>query len=312
MCIIVSKQIGVEMPSVETLKECFLSNPDGAGFMYANGKVVKIRKGFMDFASFMNALDKEIPEEKRKDTAIVMHFRIATSGKVQPACCHPFPVSDEKEKLQATEMDSRWGIAHNGVINGRTTYDGWSDTMDFVADVVAPLSRMHPSFMYSDDARDLLAGACMSKLAIMDNAGDIMLVGHFEEADGVNYSNTSYLKTTYNWSSYRSWWDRRWGDALELDADYEVAEPKENTTAFGDMDTLLDDLKFMACQVCPDCYECAEMGEWCGTERQAIETCADSNGVLPVDIAELLEVSLDELNDSEWDEEEEWAKVYNV
>ena len=308
MCIIVSKQIGVEMPSVETLKECFLSNPDGAGFMYADGKVVRIRKGFMDFASFMDALDKEIPEGKRKDTAIVMHFRIATSGKVQPACCHPFPVSDDKEKLQATEMDSRWGIAHNGVINGRTTYDGWSDTMDFVADVVAPLSRMHPSFMYSDDARDLLAGACMSKLAIMDNAGDIMLVGHFEEADGVNYSNTSYLKTTYNWSSYKSWWDKRWGD-------YELAEEEEeeNTAAFGDIDAMLENLKFMACQVCPDCYECAEFGEWCGTELQAIETCADSNGVLTADIAELLEVTMEEVREMvDMDEEEEWAKVYDL
>ena len=49
MCIIVAKEIGIEMPSMETLERCFQANPDGAGFMWADGKMVHIRKGFMEY-----------------------------------------------------------------------------------------------------------------------------------------------------------------------------------------------------------------------------------------------------------------------
>ena len=34
MCVIVSKEMNQKMPSKETLKLCFLANPDGCGFMY--------------------------------------------------------------------------------------------------------------------------------------------------------------------------------------------------------------------------------------------------------------------------------------
>ena len=63
MCIIVSKNIGVEIPSERVLKNCFDYNNDGAGFMYNfNGKVY-MEKGYMNFRNFYNRimeLDKEI------------------------------------------------------------------------------------------------------------------------------------------------------------------------------------------------------------------------------------------------------------
>ena len=65
------------------------------GFMIfddAKGKV-HIRKGFMDFESFWNAV-KDLPTDKDR----VFHFRIATSGKISPECCHPFVLSDNLDK----------------------------------------------------------------------------------------------------------------------------------------------------------------------------------------------------------------------
>ena len=47
MCIIVAVPANTPMPTADTIRECFISNPDGAGFMYADGKSVHIRKGFM-------------------------------------------------------------------------------------------------------------------------------------------------------------------------------------------------------------------------------------------------------------------------
>ena len=271
MCIIVAKETNVAMPDEETLRRCFMSNPDGAGFMWADGKIVHIRKGFMKFDDFMDALDTEIPEDERTDTAIVMHFRIATHGKVQPGCCHPFPLTDDKKQMAATSTKSRFGVAHNGVIAGRTTNDNWSDSMDFIAYVMTPLMRMNPSFMHNSNALDLLDGACDSKLAIMDNSGEIATVGHFYEDDGVMYSNTSYLRSWWNYSTYESIWDRDWrtGYSMGYDDDY---DDRYVSAPYGEkLDDLIALLPFACCK---DCYcneECALTAPCCVDENDAYD-----------------------------------------
>jgi len=255
MCIIVAKPMGIAMPDIDTLERCFNANPDGAGFMYADGKEVRIRKGFMTFDSFENALYDELDGFDMTETAIVMHFRIATSGKIMPQTCHPFPISSEPEKLRLTRVSSRFGLAHNGVISGRYTKDGWSDTMDFTCDVVAPLMRMNPSFMHSSDAIELLEGACQSKLAIMDNSGEIALVGEFIDEEGVKYSNTSYLRKVYKWSSYGSMW---------ADKGYYTAYPQyrpgyytRSEDAWEKVDQLIEHLPYAACKECANNRICA-------------------------------------------------------
>lgn len=277
MCIIVAVPAGVAIPSDETLKECFNSNPDGAGFMWSDGKKVNIRKGFMKWEDFIAALNTELDAGRIfTDSAVVLHFRITTSGKTQPACCHPFPISSEKKDLQATEISSRFGIAHNGVISGRYTHDGWSDTMDFIAGVVAPLARLHPSFMYSDDAKELLDGACRSKLAIINHAGEMMLVGDFIEDDGVFYSNATYLPTRWNYSSYRSVWNK-WDDVygdFDWDDDFDRAWGEYN-------------FHYEACEVCPMSGDCSKEPS-CLDELEALDVCADLNDCMRVEVLEML------------------------
>lgn len=260
MCIIVAKPMGVEMPDEETLMTCFFANPDGAGFMWADGKTVRIRKGFMEWEDFADALAEEIPESKRKELAIVMHFRIATHGKVQPMCCHPFPISSDEKELQALRIESRFGIAHNGVISGRITNDKRSDTMDFIARVVTPLMKMNPSFMRNDHALDLLEGACGSKLAIMDNSGDLVTVGEFIEDEGVLYSNTSYLTFTSRYSTYGS---------LFTGSEYE--------SAYGSYHELVQSLPYHACELCDNAGNCVYWEPECTSARMAEEACAYYN-----------------------------------
>ena len=258
MCIIVAKPSNTDMPSEETLMNCFLSNPDGAGFMWADGKSVNIRKGFMEWEDFIEALDEEIPEYRRKETALVMHFRIATHGKVQPMCCHPFPISSKLEDLQKTECRARFGVAHNGVIQGRTTNDKRSDTMDFIVKVMAPLMKMNPGFMHNDHALDLLEGACGSKLAILDNSGELVTIGAFIEQDGVLYSNTSYLPVMSRYSSYASLFDAcdtgYYGDA-----------------GYGELDSLIEALPYRACKLCDNAANCVYWQPECKSEREAEE-----------------------------------------
>ena len=262
MCIIVAKPMDVAMPDTDTLFSCFESNPDGAGFMWADGKSVHIRKGFMTWEDFEEALDAEIPGQKRKELAIVMHFRIATHGKVQPMCCHPFPVSSSLEDLQRTRCESRFGIAHNGIIQGRTTNDKRSDTMDFVMKVVAPLAKMNANFMRNSHALDLLEGACGSKLAILENSGELVTVGDFVEDEGILYSNTSYLTWSKRYSSYGS---------LFSGSGY--------TEAYGEyLDDFIDMLPWMACKECANAEFCAMDYPECESENIAHKMSAYMNG----------------------------------
>lgn len=278
MCIIVAVPANVPLPDRNTLRECFLRNPDGSGFMYSNGKSVKIRKGFMSFDKFMEALDfEDIPE----DTAVVMHFRIKTHGNVQPKCCHPFPISSNPDDLKALSIDARWGVAHNGIIDGRSTSADWSDTMDFVAGVMAPLSRMNPSFMHSEDAQELLESACGSKLAILDNAGDLMLVGKFFEEDGVFYSNTSYIPYTYNYSTYSSWWDKQFQDKYDEKDEWGCLMAEEPT--------------YTACELCPLLDDCLKYGEECKSDLESVIMCAEYSGMGAWEVAECVGFDTTEL-----------------
>ena len=118
MCIIVAKPAGKKLPSKQTLMNCYANNPDGAGFMYADGKTVHIDKGFFDFTDFYDAL---LSIKDITNTSIVMHFRISTAGSINEACCHPFPVSSNLADLSATEIDNRVCVAHNGIIKNVTT-----------------------------------------------------------------------------------------------------------------------------------------------------------------------------------------------
>ena len=242
----------------------------------------------MTFAEFADALDAEIPERERTETAIVMHFRIATHGKVQAACCHPFPVTDNKDELKAACTSARMGLAHNGVIQGRHTSNDWSDTMDFVAKVVTPLMRISQNLIHNTNAQDLLEGACNSKLALMNHAGEIMLVGQFYDNEGVKYSNTSYQRTVYGWSSYGSIWERNHYDLSGWD---DWSRPVQsslgkstavNTAPFGayeedddDMYDLIDALPWKACGSCLWNEECALTYPVCDNEREADSLSAD-------------------------------------
>ena len=288
MCIIVAVPANTPMPSADTIRECFISNPDGAGFMYADGKKVHIRKGFMELADFMAAIEEE---EIPTDTAVVMHFRIATHGKVQPSCCHPFPVSPNKDDLKATSVDARWGVAHHGIIQGRYTSNDWSDSMDFIHGVIVPMSRMNPSFMHSSDAIELLEAACRSKLAIVDNSGDLALVGDFIEDEGVFYSNTTYLPIRSNWSSYTEWWSR------STDATY-YDEP------WDDLGKLVDNLPYEACQLCDNCEACAWWQAECTSKAMAVKACAFYSGLEEVDVADICGLDVAELD--KWTYETDW------
>ena len=247
MCIIVVKPKNIPMPSMDTLRICFDNNHDGAGYMYATGKTVEVRKGFMDWLSFQDAIEAEGDMTER---AVVMHFRIATHGKVQPGCCHPFPVTDDMERLRETSCHDSLCVAHNGIISGMETSDTVSDTMAYVASVMTPLRRMAPSMLFSEDALSIIDATLGSKMALLDASGELVTVGSFHENEGVLYSNSTYTRSITSFRSYESAWNG-------YEDFYGVGQQE------------LWGYPYYACEECPGVYACAEDVPRCVTERQA-------------------------------------------
>lgn len=237
MCIAIYKPMGVEFPYKRTLKRCFMKNPDGAGFMVANGSVVEIHKGFMGFRSFWRAL-RSARIVYGDDVAYVMHFRISTQGGVRQDGCHPFPLSKDMGDLRKLDTYSDIGVAHNGVIDLCTdwssTYSSYytrygsakkqvdySDTMKFITEYLSLIIRDRDYYKHQDTL-DLIAKLCDSRLAILDASGHCELIGKgWEQDHGVWYSNGGYkedAKTarttyTYTYDSKDKSDDDKWSDA---------------------------------------------------------------------------------------------------
>lgn len=210
MCIIAAKPAGIEMPSEETLINMWLRNSDGAGVMYAVNGMVHIEKGFMKYEEFekcIEALDKKYGLKK---LPMVMHLRITTHGGTCAENCHPFPITDSLGKLRKSKQTATIAVAHNGIID-ITTRKNVSDTMEYIASQLAPLSKGVPRFYENKHLMQMIENATDSKLAFMTGNGRIYYIGDFIEDGGIMYSNTSYKKTD-SWRdfSYGGWTMENW------------------------------------------------------------------------------------------------------
>lgn len=160
MCVIICKLRGVAMPPEEVLIDCWLANPDGAGYAIcrAGSTVSEIHKGFMEPYDLLIALDSE---NIQPEDLVLIHFRIATAGKIDGPTCHPFPISDRLQTLRKLHATCDRVMVHNGVIHNNPPRI-MSDTQKFVLQVLAHMDRFD-----SLDARigDLISG---SRIAMID------------------------------------------------------------------------------------------------------------------------------------------------
>lgn len=196
MCIIAYKPAAAAFPPKSTLKQCFINNPDGGGFMFAADGRVHIIKGLMTFNAFSKALTKT---RKRYGDNIpyVLHFRISTQAGTRPDCTHPFPLSTNMDHLRKLENKTKIGIAHNGIISLTSTTGyyktiTYSDTMKFITDYLTLIIK---SKDYYKDKKTLLLieRLAESRLAILDDLGHCELIGEGWQVDGgIYYSNATY------------------------------------------------------------------------------------------------------------------------
>jgi len=178
MCIAIMKSENKKI-SKTTLQRCYDSNPDGAGFMFAEDKELHVKKGYFTFKQFY----KEYKPHENKQ--VLLHFRIKTHGPIDKNNCHPFLVN------------SGLGFIHNGIISGYGD-DKQSDTIQFNNTILKKIVSKHGNMgLFEDPIVELIENVIgYSKLVFLDRHGNYRIMneekGHWN--DGVWYSNNSYKK----------------------------------------------------------------------------------------------------------------------
>lgn len=210
MCILIVKETGASMPSKRTMEICFHNNGDGAGYaLWRKGSsLIRIRKGFMEFDDFYNSISNE---RVHKNDAMLIHFRIATSGGVNQENTHPFPISSCVKKLGRDKIECEVAMAHNGVI-GIKEEKGLSDTATFIKYIVSDRYALNGLLKDNWAIRYMFEEAIgASKVAILKNDGTIYRYNANLWEDkckktGLYFSNDGYkmkrVKSSVKYTSY--------------------------------------------------------------------------------------------------------------
>ena len=191
MCIIAVKPADRPMFLDQTIRTMFENNPHGAGLMYrrADGKV-HIEKGFFNVKDLLDYVHSQAGELSDKD--VVMHFRIATSGKKDMLGCHPYPIWSKNE---SASCDVPLAMVHNGILDGYG-YRGNDEVNDTQIFIKECLRKLPHNFLHNQAICDMIGkmitSSYQNKLCFLDKEGFHLLGGKFIEDDGYWYSNDSY------------------------------------------------------------------------------------------------------------------------
>lgn len=191
MCVALIKKSGVDLPSEDILRICFKNNPHGVGFALFRNNQIYLYKGFFTFAGFMKEL-KNI--EPTKEEPMLIHFRVATHGKINIENCHPFPIVDKFYKmLNPIKVFTNTDVlVHNGKLNINITSNKFSDSMHFAKEIVG-LDRKRFAGIINMAIAPTTSNTRGSRIAILTKDGEIEKYGEgWIEDDGIIYSNDSY------------------------------------------------------------------------------------------------------------------------
>jgi predicted glutamine amidotransferase len=228
MCVVAASYKGVGIPPKPTMKDMYDSNPDGAGFAYALNKRVYIEKGFMTYDDFTKALD-DLEDKLKvkynltlKDISIMFHFRIGTHGPNSAELTHPFPISSQKKHFDALDLYTDVVMAHNGIIRSVTPITDWSDTTQYVKDVLHPLYLDNKDFYKSEHIQRLIENTINgSRFVFLDKHGEFTYIGDWVESkeaglEGIKFSNLNHEDNYLSYySGYGSYYDSAYTEYYE-------------------------------------------------------------------------------------------------
>lgn len=182
MCIIIAQDPGSPILSESRLRNAWEANPDGAGFMFATGESVVIRKPYFRLESFVDQYRADF-DRFGMQSPFVLHFRITTHG------------AEDKKNTHPHRLAADCALVHNGVLSFGETSEKKSDTVAFCRSVLAHRSTdqlVDPAF------GEWIGGliGSFNKLAILAGDGRLSIVNHAQGSEiepGLWASNRSLL-----------------------------------------------------------------------------------------------------------------------
>ena len=168
-------------PGSDVLKACHAANPHGAGVGWRQDGAVRWKKnlGPEEVAEVIAPLEGEI----------VIHFRFASVGGVDPHLCHPFPV----DRGASTKLEGRAGrvLFHNG------TWGGHKSALDYIEKkqrrtVARPISDTRVIALLVDHLRDNSVLGQIDGRFVLYSAKTTKLYGAWREWRGMRVSNTGF------------------------------------------------------------------------------------------------------------------------
>lgn len=162
-------------PSMPLLQACHRANPHGAGIAWRERGRIHWRKGLG--VCDVHQLANEKPGE------ILIHFRWASVGRVDPLLCHPFPVTADAE-LKLSGVNERV-LFHNG------TWSNYTSAIETVGDLEGLVSdtRVAAAFVHHVGAKPL--NRLPGRWAVMERS-EIKLFGDWLPYKGMLVTNGNF------------------------------------------------------------------------------------------------------------------------
>lgn len=200
MCVILTLETSKDLEKItlEILKSCELTNPDGNGYATLKDGIVKFEKGVsMEYIFNQIELGEIV-------APCIIHARITSQGITTPSLCHPFLISENTEnKMSGTLENNESVLFHNGTV---------SNWRDMVLQTAMGSGRQLPKGEMSD-SRGLafvlhtLGIQALSyldvgtdKFAILNQSG-LTRFGSWHDVNGVQSSN-NYYSNEYDYDAF--------------------------------------------------------------------------------------------------------------
>lgn len=193
MCVAIVKEKNIQLPSKDILQICFKNNPDGAGFVVNKNGYNYISKGYFTFEGFYKAF-KQASINKEDD--VLIHFRVATHGKVNIQNCHPFPIQNSFTNMTKPFLKTISDVmVHNGKLDININNKIYSDSMHFalaINNFLKNKQKVSDQFIQYI-IKPTETNKKGNRIAIMSKDGVIKKYGvGWIQKDGIFYSNDSF------------------------------------------------------------------------------------------------------------------------
>ena len=187
MCLLITTPAGVTIED-EWLRDFYLRNDDGYGFMYAHENKLHVFKRLGTVEQFIS----DWRSFECYDRAI--HLRMRTHGDIDLVNCHPYWVTgfNNDDELPLAMM-------HNGVLSSGNSADtSKSDTWHYINDTLTPLLAKYPDLLQETAFQQLVEEhiGAHNRFVFLDSLGRMVTLNYGE---GVTWEGM-WFSNTYAWS----------------------------------------------------------------------------------------------------------------